>query len=105
VAGGIADLVREAASKRLLFLPHAIRAMARPTPLLLRAEVESAVRDGELVEDYPEDVRGHGCLMLHSPQGRPVHLVCSPKVEYLAIITAYVPDPASWSTDFKRRKP
>ena len=28
---------------------------------------------------------------------RAIHLVCSPKDEYLAIITAYVPDEAEWS--------
>jgi hypothetical protein len=31
--------------------------------------------------------------------------VCSPKDEYLAIITAYVPDPSQWSPDFRRRMP
>ena len=103
MARSIGDLVREAAVERVLFLPHAIKAMARPTPLLLRGEVEAVVRDGEVIEDYPEDARGHSCLMLHTPRGRPVHVVCSPKVDYLAIITAYVPDPASWSADFRRR--
>ena len=34
---------------------------------------------------------------------RVVHVVCSPKDEYLAIITAYLPDPAHWSEDFRRR--
>lgn len=27
-------------------------------------------------------------------------MVGSPKEEYLAIITAYIPDPAQWSPDF-----
>jgi Domain of unknown function (DUF4258) len=100
----IGDLVRESAARGTLYLPHAIKAMARPTPLLSRTEVEATIDDGEVIEDYPEDVRGHSCLMLHAPQGRPVHVVCSPKVEYLAIITAYVPEPNSWSSDFRRRK-
>jgi hypothetical protein len=37
------------------------------------------------------------------PDGRPVHVVCSPKADYLAIITAYVPDSGQWSADFRRR--
>jgi hypothetical protein len=36
--------------------------------------------------------------------GRAVHVVCSPKNDYLAIITAYLPDPAQWSEDFRRRR-
>ena len=101
----IRDAVRQAAAKGVLFLPHAIKAMARANPMISRPEVEAVVAQGEVIEDYPEDARGHSCLMLHSLQGRPVHVVCSPKVDYLAIITVYVPDPASWSTDFRQRRP
>ena len=55
--------------------------------------------------DYPEDVRGHSCLMLASPEGRAVHVVCSPKADYLAVITTYVPNPAHWSPEFRKRRP
>jgi hypothetical protein len=30
-------------------------------------------------------------------------VICAPKDEYLAIITAYLPDPTQWTSDFKRR--
>ena len=78
--------------------------MARPMPMISRPEVEAVVSHGEIVEDYPEDVRGHSCLMLASAEGRAVHVVCSPKHEYLAVITTYLPDPAHWSTDFRKRR-
>lgn len=56
-------------------------------------------------EDYPEDPRGHSSLLLgHGDEGRAIHVVCGPKDEYLAIITAYLPDPTQWSADFKRRR-
>ena len=78
--------------------------MARPQRMISRADVETTVTQGALVEDYPEDERGHSCLLLGAGNGRrPVHVVCSPKEEYLAIITAYIPDPAQWSPDFLRR--
>jgi hypothetical protein len=100
----ILDLVRTAAAKHILFTPHAIRQMARPQRMISRADVEGVVTQGVLVEDYPEDERGHSCLVLGSGAGaRPVHVVCSPKEEYLTIITAYIPDPAQWSPDFTRR--
>jgi hypothetical protein len=67
-------------------------------------EIRSVVEHGEVIEDYPEDVRGHSCLMLgRGTGGRPVHVVCSPKEDYLAIMTAYVPDPAKWGPAFRRR--
>ena len=100
----IIDLVQAARAKRVLFLPHAIRAMARPTPILTRSDVEAVVVQGEVIEDYPENARGHSCLLLGNPQGRPVHVVCSPKEDYLAVITAYLPDEAQWLAGFRERK-
>jgi hypothetical protein len=97
--------VREAAQKRLLFLAYAVRQMSRPTRMISGAEVETVALQGELIEDYPNDPRGHSCLLLgFGDDDRPVHVVCSPKDDYLAIITAYLPDPAQWSEDFKRRR-
>ncbi len=90
----ILQLVRQAANKRLLLLPHTIRQMSRPDRMITTIDVETVVMTGEVIEDYPEDARGHSCLMLgFGKPGRPIHVVCSPKDEYLAIITAYLPDP------------
>jgi hypothetical protein len=101
----ILEDVRGASGKRLLFLPHAIRQMSRPQRMISSDEVETVVKRGELIEDYPNDPRGHSCLVLGSGNsGRAVHVVCSPKDEFLAIITAYLPDPGQWSDDFRRRR-
>ena len=100
----ILSLVRRAAAKRLLFLPHAIRQMSRPDRLIAASEIRGVVEHGEIIEDYPEDARGHSCLMLGFGEGgRVIHVVCSPKDEYLAIITAYLPDAGEWSNDFRVR--
>jgi len=100
----IQEDVREAAQKRILFLPHAIRQMSRLERMISPLEVEAVVVNGEPIEDYPHDPRGHSCLTLGlGDAGRAVHVVCSPKDDYLAIITAYLPDPAQWSEDFRRR--
>ncbi|OGQ85825.1 MAG: hypothetical protein A2289_09150 [Deltaproteobacteria bacterium RIFOXYA12_FULL_58_15] len=96
--------VREAASKQLLFLPHAIRQMTRRDPMIAAKEVQHVVTTGEVIENYPEDPRGHSCLMLGTGDGgRGLHVVCSPKDEYLAIITAYVPNRSLWSSDLRTR--
>ncbi len=98
-------LVREAAEKKILFLPHAVRQMSRPDRMIRVAEIRSCVTTGRMIEDYPEDARGHSCLMLsNSDDGRRIHVVCSPKADYLAIITAYEPDPAQWEADFATRR-
>ena len=93
-----------AAAKKLLFLPHALRQMSRPDRMISTAEIRSTVEHGEIIEDYPEDARGHSCLVLGERNiERPIHVVCAPKEDYLAIITAYLPDSKKWSTDFKER--
>ena len=71
----------------------------------MRLKVETVVLQGELLEDYPQDLRGHSCLLLgFGAADRPVDVVCSPKHDSLAMITAYLPDPTQWSEDFRRRR-
>lgn len=101
----IVEESRRAAKKRLLFLPHAIRQMSRPERMITPQEVERVVMTGELVEDYSHDSRGHSCLFLGiGDGGRAIHAVCSPKEDYLAVITAYLPDTTQWSPDYRRRR-
>jgi hypothetical protein len=100
----ISEVIRLAGKKKYLYLPHAIRQMSRPDRMITTAEVRSAIENGQIIEDYPEDSRGHSCLVLGKGyNGRPVHVVCSPKDEFLAVITAYIPDPNEWSKDYKVR--
>lgn len=99
------EVARSAAKKKLLFLPHAIRQMSRPERMITPQEVERVVMTGELVENYPQDSRGHSCLLLGLGDGdRAIHVVCSPKEDYLAVITAYLPDTTQWSADYRRRR-
>ena len=101
----ILDKVRAAAEERIIFLPHAIRQMSRPERMISRLDIRAVIFEGEVIEDYPDDQRGHSCLMLgFDAVDRPIHLVCSPKNEYLAIITAYLPYEDEWSEDFRSRE-
>ena len=103
----ILSRIRESAKKKILFLPHAVRQMARPDRMITTGEVRKALENGEIVEKYPADPRGPSCLILGMGiDERAVHVVCSPKEDYLAIITAYLPDSVKWESDFKiRRRP
>ncbi len=68
-------------------------------------EVVAVVKKGKIIEDYPEDNRGHSCLMLgFGKKERPIHVVCSPQEDYLAVITAYIPDRRAWNKNFSERQ-
>lgn len=97
--------VRLISEKKILFLPHAVRQMSRPDRMISTAEVRNVVRKVEIIEDYPENGRGHSSLILgYGDEGRPIHVVCSPKSEYLAIITAYIPNKNGWEDNCRKRK-
>jgi hypothetical protein len=100
----ILDLIRQNAAKRILFLPHAVRQMSQPDRMISTADIRSVIKEGEIIEDYPDDVRGHSCLILGLALGRPLHVVCSPKDDYLAIITAYLPSDQEWEDNYTKRK-
>ena len=73
--------------------------------MISTSEVRKVIFEGEIIEDYPLDARGHSCLMLgHGEAGRTLHVVCAPKDEYLAIITAYNPNEDQWDYGFKARR-
>ncbi len=74
------------------------------------AELEAALRHCDVIEDYPEDARGHSCLALGFAGTRPVHAVCTIKdvPRELLLITVYDPSlrAEKWDAGFRqRRKP
>jgi hypothetical protein len=78
--------------------------MSKPDRMISTNEVRKVIQYGEVIENYPDDPRGHSCLLLgYDSNDRPIHVVCSPKSEYLAVITAYIPNEEDWENDFKTR--
>jgi hypothetical protein len=74
--------------------------------MISAGDVRAVIASGEVIEDYPEDARGHSCLILGVGSGaRPIHVVCAPKEEYLAIITAYIPSTEEWDLTYRTRRP
>ncbi|MDT8316701.1 MAG: DUF4258 domain-containing protein [bacterium] len=99
------DKIREAGSRRIVYTSHALDEMNAEDEMISTYEVKEVVLSGDIIEDYPDDKRGHSCLMLGFSQiKRPVHVVCSPRDEFLWIITAYIPEEDKWEKDFKTRK-
>ncbi len=102
--GNIFDLVKKSAAKKILFLTHAVRQISKPDRMILTKEIRYIIENGEIIENYPNDIRGHSCLIFGFCTDRPIHVVCSPKEDYLAIITAYLPNKEDWHNNFKTRK-
>ena len=101
----ILEDVRRAATQRILFLPHAVRQMARPDRMITPDEIRVVIMQGEVIEDYPEDARGHSCLLYgHGGGQRAIHVVCAPKENFLAVITAYFPTAEEWEPDLRTRR-
>jgi hypothetical protein len=75
---------------------------------ILAADALDGIASAELIEDYPNRVRGPSVLTLQvDARGRPIHVVWAlPAGERrpAVLVTAYRPDPALWDSDFKRRK-
>jgi hypothetical protein len=74
----ILNRVRAATQKKVLFLPHALRQMLRPDRMINRLEIRQVIAQGEIIENYPNDPRGHSCLMLgFGDSGRALHICCA----------------------------
>ena len=61
---------------------------------------------GEVIEDYPTAFPFPACLLLGQiPNGSLVHAVWAYDAAtcYPVLVTAYRPDPARWTPDFRRR--
>jgi len=69
------------------------------------AEVEGALSAPELLEDYPDDPRGHSCLVLGYTGGLPVHVVCGQtRQDRLVLITVYRPQLPKWKDECTRNR-
>lgn len=69
-------------------------------------EIEKAILNGEILENYPKDPRGESCLILgYAEEGYPIHIVCGKiKSEKIRIITVYIPALPKWLDAKTRRR-
>ena len=90
------------ADKDYLFSAHASDRAAERA--ILSREIEEAILQGQVIEDYPNDKYGPSCLILGTTEaGRNLHIQVSyPKLP--KIITVYEPSSDEWESDLKTRK-
>ena len=68
--------------------------------------VLDALRSGERIKDYPDDTPYPSALFLGWIEDKPIHVVAALDAEpsRVYIITAYVPDPEHFESDFRTRR-
>ena len=100
--GRIRKLVAEG---RYGYSRHAER--ERELDMIYTWELEDALRNGEIIENYPDDPRGASCLVLGFCGPKPIHAVCTIKTdpEELFLITVYDPSkrPDKWTENYRKR--
>lgn len=67
------------------------------------AEVEEALLAGRILEQYGDTGRGESCLVVgFTETGKPVHIVCGIRGDWLVIVTVYIPRPPKFKTPYER---
>jgi hypothetical protein len=56
-------------------------------------QVETALLNGQILEQYPDTGRGESCLVWGYAEDIPIHIVCGWRGDQVAIITVYIPGP------------
>ena len=87
---------------RFTFSVHAVQKMALRG--ISADEVIEVVNQGDVIEDYPQDIPFPSRLLLGVAQGRPLHVVAAATPEGdTVIITVYGPDPLRWDPNLRKR--
>ena len=71
-----------------------------------RSQVQQTIVEGDIIEEYPEDMPFPSALFLGWFGQQPLHVVAAYDKEHrrLHIITAYVPDLGHFESDFITRR-
>jgi hypothetical protein len=83
---------------------HALeRMMERKIP---REAVKEVLKNGEIIEDYPDDKPYPSALFLAWINNEPLHVVAAldNETKWCFVITAYKPDLEHFESDFKTRR-
>lgn len=90
--------------KEYYFSSHAVQRMFERK--INKNSVISAIKEGEVIADYPDDKPYPSCLILYFVKSKPIHAVVALDIaeEKCYIITVYIPSIKIWHEDFKTRR-
>ena len=70
---------------------------------LMILDVEEAILNGRILEKYPNTGRGESCLVAgFTEEGKPIHIVCGMRGDFVVIVTVYIPTPPKFKTPYER---
>ena len=97
------DIAQLCKTRSLRWTSHIIERILRRG--ISTDNIVTALANGEIIEQYPTDYPYPSCLVLgHTGEGKALHIVCGSDGAELWLITAYVPNIAVWTEDFKQRR-
>lgn len=91
------------AYRKLTFRIHALRQMFQRK--ITDSDIRELLGSGFVIEEYPDDLPYPSMLVSGLVNSRPLHVVMAYNNvgREAIVITAYEPDPYSWSDNFTRR--
>lgn len=66
------------------------------------SQIEEALLNGEILEEYPDTGRGESCLIVGFSKELPIHIVCGWRGDKISIITVYRPKPPKYTDPWTR---
>jgi len=93
----IKQLVRE---DQYLYSVHA--EIERKADELTFMQIEEALLNGKILEEYADTGRGESCLIIGFTGETPIHTVCGWRGERIVLITVYVPKPPKFIDPWTR---
>lgn len=66
------------------------------------AQVEEALLDGQILEQYPDTGRGESCLVVGFAGDIPIHAIGGWRGERVVLITVYIPRPPKFIDPWTR---
>ena len=90
--------------REIIFSGHAVRRMFERA--IDKNAVKRVIQEGNLIAEYPKDTPYPSYLMLGFANETAIHVVASKDSETTNcyVITAYLPDPSLWESDFQTRR-
>jgi len=99
----VEDIARHLEKTSLRWTDHIQKRLAQRD--IHKNDVKTALKNGEIIEQYPNDYPFPSCLVLgHDAAGRALHVVCGSGGTDLRLITAYLPNPFEWTEGFRQRR-
>lgn len=98
----IAEIRAKVRANQYVYTLHAD--IERKADGLTLAQVEEALLNGKILEQYPDTGRGESCLIVGFAGEIPIHVVCGWRGDRLAIITVYIPRPPRFVDPWTRGK-